>query len=324
MEKSLLVRSCVAATHREISDKIALIESLARDMAERYPDHARLLVMPQEFFGGRHSAVLALAEAEIAPDLIAIADRHDVSVVVGVTEQDGPARYQRAWFLDRRGIHRKQGKFALASYERKGAGSYGLTPTPVQEREVFEFPIGSGLKLGVVFCWEAFSDYLWSRLSLMEPDLLLSLVKFGSMASPTYGKNAEGLLEIDRYAFSAEHVDPWVERLEIASAWEVRCPIVCSTNDWGLGPAAGSFCGMVRDLNGRAALRHLLRPLPAVTGLLGADVCDTPIDVEFYRARRNMMLKGPLGSQNLLSKMRLIEREQGVVEATLRDVSARR
>ena len=48
----------------------------------------------------------------------------------------------------------------------------------------------------------------------------------------------------------------WIERLKIANVWQVKCPIINSTNSWNLNPRSMPICGTISGIDGQAIDDH--------------------------------------------------------------------
>jgi len=206
---------------------------------------ADLTVLPQEYFGGMYimSRHPCFEEEELRWPLEQIAKIKSTHLVVGVVEKERDQIFQRAWIIHReKGLIDKFTKCAIPSYaDIERGGYYGITAGNLEDRarcvELDEW------RVTLLFCWEAFSKSVWSALASGHPDLVLSLIKFGTMAEPLYGEK-EGKRYLRGFEVR-EGQDSWVERLEQASRWEVECPIICATNTWDLDLRSHPFCGLV-------------------------------------------------------------------------------
>jgi hypothetical protein len=142
------------------------------------------------------------------------------------------------WFIDR-SFKGELIKFAEPNYTVLGTGTYKLKPETNLANRLKTFTI-KNIKVSGFFCWEIFSDFLMAGLGMLEPDLIVSQIKFGVAGYPTYIKNEYGLIKIENIVWTPGNI--WIERLKFASIFELMTPIVCSTNSWDL-PA--KFCPLV-------------------------------------------------------------------------------
>lgn len=270
MNRELRVLSCVPPQHYTLEAKLQWID---RTAGLNQPD---IFATPQEFFGGdvimpNHPT---FEESELLGDLVALCESHDMALVTGVVEREDERNYERLWFIDPRegGLLGKITKFALPSYSlAKAGGTYQTYPeTDFRNRSVI-FNM-RGAKIAGMFCWEVFSDFLWFALGRREPDVVFSLIKFGPMAYPKLTGNKEDGKRIESFGIASGE-NHWVRRLELASKYEVACPIICATNTWGLPAKSEPICGQVEDLLGRSTLWK-----PPVWG--GTDRCNSHVQVD--------------------------------------------
>ena len=241
---SYRVLSCIPPQHRTEKDKLDWLYSTAK---QHRPD---LFVTPQEFLGGVYimPGKKAYARDELLPKVLKLCKTFDMAMTFGVVEVEGGKNYERIWFLDpEKGLQGHITKFALPRYDHVKAKGYGdITPETNFENRFRVFTL-KGARVAGMFCWEVYSNILWTGLALAQPDLVVSLIKFGSMAWPLIQNGPDGRKEISGFGVASGH-DNWIERLEVASKWQVRCPIVVSTNSWDLPARSQPCCGTVRGI----------------------------------------------------------------------------
>lgn len=238
------VLSCIPPQHRTEVEKFDWLYETAHTYQ---PD---LFVTPQEFFGGAYimPKKKSFTRDELLPKIVALCAEFDMAMTLGLVEQEDGKNYERIWFIDpKEGLQGYVTKFALPRYDHVKTNGYGnITPeTNFENRfKIFEL---KGARVTGIFCWEVYSNILWTGLALSQPDIVVSLIKFGSMSWPRIEKDINGQKAISGFGVASGH-DNWIERLEVASKWQVRCPIVCSTNSWDLTPRSQPCCGTVRGI----------------------------------------------------------------------------
>ena len=250
--KAVRVLSSVPRQHTTFQDKM---EWLRQTHAQYAPD---IIVTPQEFFGGivmmpNHPT---FRKHELLPSLQEFCTERDCGLVVGVLLHDDQIKKNREvmWFIDRDGTFQGElTKFALPKYDQAVTGGRGnvVPETDINNRFVcFEI---CGLVVTGIFCWEVFSNILWTGLGLLKPDVVFSLLKFGPNSWPIV-KKIRGMNTITEFGYgnrpNLEHF--WIQRLRVASEWQVKCPIVNSTNSWNLRPRSIPICGTICEIPGQA------------------------------------------------------------------------
>ena len=200
-----------------------------------------IFITPQEFFGGDYQMPNKryVTKDEFLPVLEKLSSETSKAIIIGVVEKDGNKNYQRLWFID--GTFKGEiTKFALPNYTHSGTGSYDLTPETDWNKRLLTFEI-KGIHIAGFFCWEVFSDILFAGLGLLEPDLVISSVKFGIAGYPKLTKDKPKKIESIQYCGG----DIWYERLVMASKFELKCPIACSTNSWNEKAKMRPLVGMI-------------------------------------------------------------------------------
>lgn len=246
------ILSCVPQQLNNFSDKLKYLENLCEKFS---PD---ILVTPQEYIGGAFVQLnkLSYSKDELLPILQKISIKYDVALIIGVVEFiDTQTNKEAVWFIDKGGLYRGVVyKFALPKYDHILTNGYGhITPEVDFENRFKLFEICS-MNVSAIFCWEVYSDILWSGLSLCKPDIIFSLIKFGVNAWPVVKVNPHNKeKEVVDFGYGGWNEDGcWIERLFMANKWQVRCPIICSTNSWGLRPISMPLCGCISLIDGQA------------------------------------------------------------------------
>ena len=246
------VLSCVPRQHTTFEDKM---NWLYRTHKRYSPD---LIVTPQEYFGG---VVMmpdrpAFSRNELLPPLQQFCRDQDCGLVVGLLLRDHALSRNREviWFIDRDGTFKGQiAKFALPRYDQAVSGGSGnVIPETDFTKRLVVFEV-SGLVVSAIFCWEVFSDILWTGLGLLKPDVVFSLLKFGPNAWPVV-KRVRGVDTVVgfEYGHRSDEGHFWIERLRVASKWQVKCPVISSTNSWNLRPRSIPICGTICEIPGQA------------------------------------------------------------------------
>lgn len=195
-------------------------------------------------------------EAELFPMLSTIAKGNNTAIVVGVQERHRiGSNTSTIWFINEKGeMQGKLNKFALPRYDHIAAhGSGNVSPESDMFSRFKVFKLHD-LYVSAVFCWEVYSDLLWTGLSIQRPDVVFNMIKFGVNAWPTV-KKVDGINTVLGFGYGrwAEYDDGgWIERLHVANKWQVKCPIICSTNGWNLNPRSLPLAGMISDIPGQA------------------------------------------------------------------------
>lgn len=214
-----------------------------------------LFLAPQEYFGG-HVAMpddLHVEEDWLKAKMSLMANELGTAIGVGaaVKHASGGATEDYLYF-DRHGnycgYHRK---FALPAYDDVRANGAGqLWPeTNYQARaKLVEIP-DLDLKIGTVFCWEVFSLTLWAAYSFAGANLIAHPIKFAPRGWPKLSPAKEGVRRV--IAFGNEPKSQlWRDRLILANAHEVFCPIAISCNTWDLGGSFAAMTGHVDEILG--------------------------------------------------------------------------
>ena len=145
-------------------------------------------------------------------------------------------------------------KFALPRYDHINTNGFGnVTPEDNIEHRFKTFKLYN-LNVGAIFCWEVYSDVLWTGLSILKPDVVFSMIKFGVNAWPKINtiKKLKTVVGFGYGRWADKDDGGWIERLHVANKWQVKCPIINSTNSWNLNPRSMPICGTISNLDGQA------------------------------------------------------------------------
>jgi len=203
-----------------------------------------VIVTPQEFFGGDYimPSHTAFKEKELLPYFEGMSKETGVALVTSLIEEEKGKRYERLWFIDKK-LKGKQTKLFEPAYTVHRVGTYDLYPEVDFFNRFKTFNL-KGAEFAGFFCWEVFSDFLMSGLALLEPDIVVSAIKFGANAYPKNVKNKDGLKEIQEIKYTSGRYI-WLERLKMISEFEIKAPIVASTNSWNLRAKSMPMCGIL-------------------------------------------------------------------------------
>lgn len=203
-----------------------------------------IIVTPQEFFGGDYMMPSrpAIKEKNLLPYLEGMSKETGVALVTSLIEEEKGKRYERLWFIDKK-LKGKQTKLFEPAYTVHRVGTYDLYPEVDFFNRFKTFNL-KGAEVAGFFCWEVFSDFLMSGLALLEPDIVVTAIKFGANAYPKNVKDERGLKKIQEIKYTSGR-DIWYERLKMISEFEIKVPIVASTNSWGLRAKSKPMCGIL-------------------------------------------------------------------------------
>ncbi len=250
------ILSCIPRQMTDYNEKLDWLVS----MAEMHKPH--IFVTPQEFFGGAVQMMHQrdFKHADLFPVLSAICKRLNMALVVGVQERDESGANRSAiWFINELGEYLGRVlKFALPRYDHVATGGFGnVVPEDSFENRFKIFKLHN-LYTSAIFCWEVYSDVLWTGLGIMKPDVIFNLIKFGPNAWPSVKKvnNKNTVVGFGYGRWAEEDDGGWIARLKMANVWQVKCPIVTSTNSWDLNPRSMPVCGMISGLDGQAVDDH--------------------------------------------------------------------
>jgi len=220
------ITSCVPRQMDNAKDKLQFI----RDTIEK--EQSDIFLTPQEFFGGKHMMPdkPIWKEEEIIPTIEDMSKETGSAIIIGAVIGTN----QRLYFID----GKSKGyinKIACPSYALKW---YGLESETNMDSRFRTFKL-KNVNVAGFFCWEIFSDILMAGLGTLEPDFVFSAIKFGISYYPKLHPDKS----IDKCLYCGG--DIWKERLVMASKFELKCPIICSTNSWGLPKKSEALAGAI-------------------------------------------------------------------------------
>lgn len=212
-----------------------------------------LFVTPQEYFGGVQQLFfntgepLSYTAEQILEPIERLARKHNMAIATGALIDD-PAlgeRRERIYVVDPdRGMTGFADKMTLPAYDHVDAkGKTMVYPETVLANRAQAF-YAKGARVSILFCWEVFSSYIWHAISQSQPDFVLSMIKFGVRGWPQKAKDPVTRESVVT-GFGFGNDGGWVERLRMASKWDIAAPIVCSTNSWDLPAKAGALAGLI-------------------------------------------------------------------------------
>lgn len=261
-EKTLRVLSCVPQQRYSFIEKLQWVNAMAN---KHHPD---IFVLPQEYhsglqavmFAGKTDEQLVYTENQIIIPYLKLAERYNMGITVGAIVKDeaiGENR-ERVWVIDpEKGVTGRADKIMLPAYDHVDAGGAAqVFPEQVLENRAQAFEC-KGARISVLFCWEAFSSFIWHAISRAQPDFVVSMIKFGVCGWPQKEKiNGKSLVK--GFGFGAD--GGWIERLQMAARWDIAAPIVCSTNSWDLPNKAGALAGVILPWEEKETSGEYARP----------------------------------------------------------------
>lgn len=240
------ILSCVPQQKYTFKDKLAWIDALAK---EHKPD---LFVTPQEYFGGVQQLFfntgepLVYSESAVLEPIVKLSKKHNMGIMVGALVNDERIRQhrERIYAVDpAAGVVGFVDKMMLPAYDHIDAkGLTRVVPESDFRKRAVAFEV-MGARIGVLFCWEVYSDYIWHAIASAEPDFVVSMIKFGVQGWPSKGQDDSGNAVVKGFGYGND--GGWVERLIMASRYEVCAPIVCSTNSWDQPKRSRPLCGTI-------------------------------------------------------------------------------
>lgn len=254
-KKSLRVLSCVPQQRYHFEDKLKWAD---QQIKKHKPD---VLVLPQEYHGGiQHfffqgqstTEKVSYAPEEITDPYVALSRKRGVGITVG-SLIDCPVlgqRRERIYIIDpNEGVTGYSDKMMLPAYDHIDAkGKTRVHPENTLENRAQAFNL-MGSRVSILFCWEVYSSYIWHAISRAQPDFVVSMIKFGVRGWPQKEKiNGESC--VTGFGFGDD--GGWVERLRMASKWDLAAPIVCSTNSWNLPKKCGALAGQILPFEEKA------------------------------------------------------------------------
>ena len=231
------ITTCVPKQTKTLQEKF---DFLNRVIDEHNPD---IFLTPQEYFGGWQYEKIAVELDEFMPIIKKLSKDSNTAIITGGVIEGSPRR-QILYFVDEGRIVGQIRKFAIPNYALDGY-KVVAEETMVDRFQTFKV---KGINVAGFFCWEVFSDLLMCGLGLLEPDLTVSAIKFGIAGYPTKEKTKDGE-RIAGVSYGGKHSSGdnniWLERLHMASKFEVKCPIACSTNSWDVGAKYEPLAGIM-------------------------------------------------------------------------------
>lgn len=251
-KNELRVLSCVPKQKYTVKEKIDWLWEQARKEVD-------IIVTPQEYFGGaviHPDDRISFTEEELLPTLSEIAVETNTALVVGVEESHSEmdVNVEAVWVITEKGkLIDKYFKFALPKYDHVCTSGFGNIVPEIDFTNRIKTTELRGAKISIIFCWEAYSDVLWHNLGRLKPDMVFSMIKFGVNAWPKVKKNPKtNTSDVVGFGYGTWAEDgKWRERLRVASLWQVKCPIINSTNSWGLKPISMPLCGTIAEIPGQ-------------------------------------------------------------------------
>lgn len=263
-KQSLKVMSCVPQQRYHFKDKLAWAD---QQLKKHKPD---VLVLPQEYHGGIQTEFfqkmgttekVAYHPDEITGPYERLAKARGAGIAVGAVVDDPKLgeRRERIFIIDPTlGTTGYVDKMMLPGYDHVDAkGRIQITPESNFANRAQAFDL-CGARVGVLFCWEVYSSFLWHAIAEAQPDFVVSMVKFGVNGWPAKGKGGTKVISqitgeetevgekgstFDGFGFGDD--GGWIERLRMASKWDLAAPIICSTNSWNLPKKCGAIYGQV-------------------------------------------------------------------------------
>lgn len=231
------IATCVPKQYYTFEEKFNWLE----EQIKKYgPD---IFVTPQEYFGGDYimSDKSSFTEEELLPRLLELSNKYNVGLIVGLIERENGENYERMWFIDKE-LKGKITKFVEPAYTLKDVGTYGLVQEDNLDNRFQVFEVKGALVSGF-FCWEIYSDLLMCGLGMLDLDFCVSQIKFGISASPKKEKLPNGLIKVGGINYFKD--TNWERRLQVANEFELKCPIVISTNSWNIPKKADHLFGVM-------------------------------------------------------------------------------
>lgn len=238
------VLSCVPAQTYSFADKLRWLD---RTAAEFRPD---LFVLPQEYIAGvqqlffRTGEPLHYPEAEVTRPFGKIAKKHKMTLAVGALIFDATLRQvrERIYLISSNGkVAGFYDKCHLPGYDV--AGLTDVYPEMDYEKRAVCVEV-DGMRLNVLYCWCVFSGAIWFALNRSQPDMLLSMIKFGIQGYPLKGKDpATGKSIVTGFGYGSD--GGWEERLRMGARYDIAAPIICSTNSWDQPKRAKPLAGVI-------------------------------------------------------------------------------
>jgi len=231
------VATCVPKQFYTLEEKLDWLEKAIRE------NPCDIFITPQEYFGGDYIMPnqSSFTEEEILPKLLELSNKYNIGLIIGLIESEDGDNYERMWFIDKE-LKGKITKFIEPAYTLKNVGTYGLVEEDNIDNRFQTFEIKGALVSGF-FCWEIYSDLLLCGLGLLDLDFCVSQIKFGISAAPKKEKLPNGLIKVGGINFFKD--TNWERRLNLANEFELKCPIMISTNSWNIPKKADHLYGVM-------------------------------------------------------------------------------
>lgn len=250
------VATCMPRQERTREAKLAWL----RDAVSRFP--CDLFVTPQEYFGGHYIMPddLHIERGWLVEHVGAIARDAKTAIGVGAcAKNDGGGATEDFIYFGKDGrLLGWHSKFALPAYDDIRAPGHGqLWPETSYQRRVRPIAIPElRLKVGTVFCWEAFSQSVFPAYSFAGANLIAHPIKFAPRGWLKNEKKPDGMFHIVGFGHAPKS-GIWMERLRSVGRHEALCPIAVSCNSWDLGAKFMALVGHVDELRGATVLEDV-------------------------------------------------------------------
>lgn len=221
-----------------------------------------LFLTPQEYLGGHYVMKddLHMDREWLVQEVGEIARNTRTCIGVGacVKTPTTGAMEDYAYFDSNGKLLGWHSKFALPVYDDCKTGGHGqLWPETNYRRRstLIEIP-ELRLKVGTIFCWEVFSQLLWSSYSIAGANLIVHPIKFAPRGWLKNKQLEDGKKHIVGFG-NAPKSQIWIDRLLMASRHQVMCPIAVSCNSWSLGEKMTALVGHVDELRKTTELKDV-------------------------------------------------------------------
>lgn len=256
MKNSVTVACCMPTQQYDLDSKMDWLSGVLDRTA------CDLFLTPQEYLGGHY---IMPKELHIDRNWLVdnggdLARKRGVHLGIGAcikSANQGPME-DYAYFDSNGHLLGWHSKFALPSYDDQRTGGHGqLWPETNYRRRttVIDMP-ALRLKVGTVFCWEVFSQTIFSAYSFNRTNLIVHPIKFAPRGWLKNKKKSDGFKHIVGFG-NAPKSQIWIDRLLMASRHQVMCPIAVSCNSWDLGAKFMALVGHIDELNGTTDLHDV-------------------------------------------------------------------
>lgn len=256
-DKELVTVACTMPRQcYDIESKLAWLEQAVIET------DCDLFLTPQEFLGGHYIMPTARHVDrqwfyDTIGDLARMTGKH-IGIGACVNSVTSGATEDYAYFDDDGQMVGYHSKFALPAYDDVRAKGHGqLWPEHDYNRRVTPIALPKlRLKIGTMFCWEVFSQTMFSAYSFARVNLITHPIKFAPRGWLKNQVKEDGLKHIVGFG-NAPASQIWVDRLLMASRHQVLCPIAASCNSWNLGPKMLALVGHVDEVKRQTDLRDI-------------------------------------------------------------------